>query len=420
MKKATIIITCLLLTTMLFGCVDKNVSGQSTVQMRVQDGYIQYYTGETWDNLISTEELKGEKGDKGDKGDPGIPGKNGVDGKDGVNGINGTNGLNGKDGVDGKNGKDGKDGIDGKDAGDGITKTFNVSTMYQGYLPEDFDYDKWVGFIEVKSLDKAVISQQNELNKKQYRDVELLMNENGEVQLTAKPVGSWKFYEWSDGVKEATRTINYNDEHFLTAYFKYTKTPLAAPEVTECYSEPDTFNIKLAWKADENAKDYTIIIKESYDGSPVKFTTKTNSMAISPEKLNNKSYYYITVIANPKDVDNYCFTSYKNNSFYYEQRVTVENFVGKTIEEFMKWCEINEINYIDMYINDSAKKGTILSQSHLSGTISKYDLIQVHVSEGPMDIYPEPSTSPEPAPEPSPEPSPEPAPSASPEPSPEA
>lgn len=321
MKKTTIIITCLLLTTMLFGCVDKNVSGQSTVQMRVQDGYIQYYTGETWDNLISTEELKGEKGDKGDKGDkgePGIPGKNGINGKDGVNGTNGTNGLNGKDGVDGK---DGKDGVDGKDAGDGITKTFNVSTSYQGYLPEDFDYDKWVGYIEVDSLDKAVISQQTELNKKQYRDIELLMNENGKVQITAKSVGGWKFVKWSDGLKEATRTVDYNDKHFLNVYFEYAKTPLAEPKLISYEIKKDTFNMVLTWKKVENALDYSVTLRNRRTDEKLTYKVQTNKIEIDSNVLENYRWYDVIVVANPIDTENFCFTSHKSKEgVYYEQK----------------------------------------------------------------------------------------------------
>lgn len=141
MKKRTLRLaaTALALASALTGCAAADTSTAAQIEMRVQDGYIQYYNGTDWENLISTEELKGEKGDKGDKGDPGekgergetgpqgakgdkgdpgtngINGQNGADGANGKDGTNGQNGTNGKNGVDGKNGTDGKDGADGKD-----------------------------------------------------------------------------------------------------------------------------------------------------------------------------------------------------------------------------------------------------------------------------------------------------------------
>ena len=103
MKKKYLALTLILIGLVLFGCTSNNENNEtvdaSEIKMRVQDGYIQYYTGSKWENLLSTEELKGEKGDKGDKGDPGTNGKNGINGK---NGVDGTNGTNGKDGADGK------------------------------------------------------------------------------------------------------------------------------------------------------------------------------------------------------------------------------------------------------------------------------------------------------------------------------
>ena len=81
MKKTTL--TVLALAVLLTGCAksaDSAAAANADVQMRVQDGYIQYYNGTDWENLISTEELKGEKGDKGDKGDPGEKGERGETG----------------------------------------------------------------------------------------------------------------------------------------------------------------------------------------------------------------------------------------------------------------------------------------------------------------------------------------------------
>ena len=82
MKKTTL--TVLALAVLLTGCAksaDSAAAANADVQMRVQDGYIQYYNGTDWENLIATDELKGEKGDKGDKGDSG---DNGAAGQDGV------------------------------------------------------------------------------------------------------------------------------------------------------------------------------------------------------------------------------------------------------------------------------------------------------------------------------------------------
>ena len=79
MKKTVLCV--LSLAVLLTGCAKSADSAAvANVQMRVQDGYIQYYNGTDWENLISTEELKGEKGDKGDKGDPGEKGERGETG----------------------------------------------------------------------------------------------------------------------------------------------------------------------------------------------------------------------------------------------------------------------------------------------------------------------------------------------------
>ena len=65
MKKT--VLTVLALAVLLTGCAKGADTTDTTnnVQMRVQDGYIQYYNGTDWQNLVSTDELKGEKGDKG-------------------------------------------------------------------------------------------------------------------------------------------------------------------------------------------------------------------------------------------------------------------------------------------------------------------------------------------------------------------
>ena len=78
MKKTAL--TVLALAVLLTGCAksaDSAAAANADVQMRVQDGYIQYYNGTDWENLIATAELKGDPGEKGDKGDKGDTG-NGI------------------------------------------------------------------------------------------------------------------------------------------------------------------------------------------------------------------------------------------------------------------------------------------------------------------------------------------------------
>lgn len=334
------------LAAMLTGCAAADTSTTAAkVEMRVQDGYIQYYNGTDWENLISTEELKGEKGDKGDKGDPGekgergetgpqgakgekgdpglngsnglngndgingqngVNGKNGADGKDGVNGkdgsdgkdgrdgIDGKDGLNGKDGADGKdgrdgvdgkdglngkdgiNGKDGRDGIDGKDGKDGvdgkdghdgidgkdgkdgvdgkdgtdgvdgkdgrdgvdgkdgkdgvdgkdgipsvpgITKEFRVS-LYNYY--DFFDSTSVCGQIQIDNIEKAVIDVESfyEEDSSKLKHISFLMNEDGQLSLTAVAEPGWSFVKWDDGFTEPSRTITYTNSSGLIAYFE--------------------------------------------------------------------------------------------------------------------------------------------------------------------------------------------------------
>ena len=85
---ARTVLCVLALAVLLTGCAKSADSAAvANVQMRVQDGYIQYYNGTDWENLISTEELKGEKGDKGDKGDKGATGATGPQGPKGPAGV---------------------------------------------------------------------------------------------------------------------------------------------------------------------------------------------------------------------------------------------------------------------------------------------------------------------------------------------
>ena len=61
-----ILLPCLLLT----GCIGGGSANLDDMDFRVQDGYVQYTTdGKEWQNLISTEDLKGEQGLQGTPGD---------------------------------------------------------------------------------------------------------------------------------------------------------------------------------------------------------------------------------------------------------------------------------------------------------------------------------------------------------------
>lgn len=306
MKKRTFRLAAAALALALTGCAAADTSTTAAqIEMRVQDGYIQYYNGTDWENLISTEELKGEKGDKGDKGDPGekgergetgpqgvkgdkgdpgtngingqngadgangkdgangqngtngkngVDGKNGADGKDGVdgkNGINGKDGLNGKDGVDGKDGrdgidgkdgrdgidgKDGKDGVDGKDGRDGVDGKDGASTVpgitREFYVVANDYYSKYSywgssspygGHLQINDVGRAFIYQQRTYSddSSKFSSFNILMNEDGRVNITAVPEPGYSFVKWGDGTTSATRDVVYTDDGNggLSAYF---------------------------------------------------------------------------------------------------------------------------------------------------------------------------------------------------------
>ena len=312
MKKRTFRLAAAALALALTGCAAADTSTAAQIEMRVQDGYIQYYNGTDWENLISTEELKGEKGDKGDpgekgergeigpqgaKGDKGDPGTNGINGqngtdgangKDGANGQNGTNGkngvdgkngadgkdgvdgkdgrdgvdgLNGKDGVDGKDGrdgvdgkdgrngvdgKDGKDGIDGKDGRDGVDGKDGISSVpgimknlrasiYNYY--NFFDYDSVCGHLEIDDVEKAVIDDQSfwEKDSSKLKHISFLMNEDGQLSLTAVAEPGWSFVKWDDDVTTPSRTITYTDDSGLIAYFAPTDPTLSWDNIKPFY-----------------------------------------------------------------------------------------------------------------------------------------------------------------------------------------
>ena len=261
------VLCVLALAVLLTGCAKSADSAAvANVQMRVQDGYIQYYNGTDWENLISTEELKGEKGDKGDQGEKGERGETGPQGPKGdkgdpgANGTNGLNGADGKDGKDGANGKDGKDGADGKNGTNGkdgiasipgITKELRAS-IYNYY--NLFDSTNICGHLQIDNIEKAVMDQrsfwENDSNK--LRHISFLMNEDGRLSLTAVAEPGWVFVKWDDGVTTPSRVITYTDDSGLIAYFEPVTpliswdsiTPLSSGSVAEL-SHP--YSVKEPW-----------------------------------------------------------------------------------------------------------------------------------------------------------------------------
>lgn len=103
------VLGALALAVLLTGCAKGTESAEAVnMQMRVQDGYIQYYNGTDWENLIATDELKGEKGDKGEQGNPGADGETGLPGATGAVGNAGATGAAGTTGAQGEKGRQGR------------------------------------------------------------------------------------------------------------------------------------------------------------------------------------------------------------------------------------------------------------------------------------------------------------------------
>ena len=226
---------------MVLSACGANQAKTSDVQMRVQNGYIQYYNGDDWENLIATEALKGEKGDKGDpgeKGEKGDLGQNGADGKNGTNGLNGTDGKPGTDGKDGVDGKDGRDGVNGKDGLNGTAGTISITKDFwiQTRTRESYYADLWkdCGSLTVVSLENAAKYQPEDRN-----NLHIAMIENGRMTIQAQSSDGWEFDGWSDGLQSATRTIEYNGVYELEAYFKRTGPVLTTIEI----DAPETFAV---------------------------------------------------------------------------------------------------------------------------------------------------------------------------------
>lgn len=234
----------------LTGCAAADTSTAAQIEMRVQDGYIQYYNGTDWENLISTDELKGEKGDKGDKGDPGEKGERGETGPQGpkgdkgdpgANGTNGLNGVDGKDGQDGKDGADGKNGTNGKDGRDGVDGKDGTSTVpgiTRGIYVDTSDYysnssylyksTSYGGYLRINSFDNSYISQKTAYSNAPAKlcNFDVLMNEDGQVNITAIAEPGYSFVKWSDGVTSATRDIVYSNSG-LSALFEPITPPVS-------------------------------------------------------------------------------------------------------------------------------------------------------------------------------------------------
>ena len=77
-----------------------------------------------------------------------------------------------------------------------------------------------------------------------------------------------------------------------------------------------TNNFVIDWIGDENAKNYSVTFADET------FTCDTNSLTINNTKLNDSNEYEITIVANPKDVDNYAPTSYQETIEYSSSLIT--------------------------------------------------------------------------------------------------
>lgn len=299
MKRKYIALSLILFGLLLFGCVNNNVSSKtattSEIKMRVQDGYIQYYTGSDWNNVIAVEELKGEKGEKGDKGDTG---DSGINGKNGVDGING---IDGKDGTNGVNGKDAKN-------QNYITKKFYVSvSLTNAYLDTNKNYPSLI----ITNQDKTenFYKQYYATDSSKLLGYYFYMNEDGIFEIEARTEEGWEFVEWSDGVTETKRTITYNDDEYITAQFKYSKTELTEPTITSYEVDYKTKDLIVNWKEVENAKDYTVKFNDK------EYTCTTNVLKVNASGIDMKEGYYIAITANPIDSSKYIASKYTDTLF---------------------------------------------------------------------------------------------------------
>ena len=241
MKKTTL--TVLALAVLLTGCAksaDSAAAANADVQMRVQDGYIQYYNGTDWENLIATDELKGEKGDKGEQGNPGadgetgLPGATGAVGNAGATGATGNQGAKGEKGDKGEQGPAGVQGLKGDkgDKGDPgepaeTTRQFQILVTRDNAFTYQAD-----DIIEIVDSHNAELFANDKTNYTGFA-----LSEDGWVDVKVKTQSGDTFIGWSDGKTKETRRITYKDATILYANYREvlpaTPTPEPEPEPTE-------------------------------------------------------------------------------------------------------------------------------------------------------------------------------------------
>ncbi len=94
----------------------------------------------------------------------------------------------------------------------------------------------------------------------------------------------------------------------LEAYFEPSKTALNIPRVTVSGTNYGTNDYVIDWKGDENAKDYTVIFNNKT------YTCDTNSLTVNKNELDASREYIVSIVANPKDEDNYMSSSYSTET----------------------------------------------------------------------------------------------------------
>ena len=243
MKKTTL--TVLALAVLLTGCAksaDSAAAANADVQMRVQDGYIQYYNGTDWENLIATDELKGEKGDKGEQGNPGadgetgLPGATGAVGNAGATGATGNQGTKGEKGDKGEQGPAGAQGLKGDEGDKGdkgdpgepaeTTRQFQILVTRDNAFTYQTD-----DIIEIVDSHNAELFANDKTNYTGFA-----LSEDGWVDVKVKTQSGDTFIGWSDGKTKETRRITYKDATILYANYRevlpVTPTPEPTPEPT--------------------------------------------------------------------------------------------------------------------------------------------------------------------------------------------
>lgn len=262
MKKTTL--TVLALAVLLTGCAksaDSAAAANADVQMRVQDGYIQYYNGTDWENLIATDELKGEKGDKGEQGNPGadgetgLPGATGAVGNAGATGATGNQGAKGEKGDKGEQGPAGAQGLKGNE-GDKGDKGEQGPAGAQGLKGDKGDKGDPGEPAETTRQFQILVTRDNAFTYQADDIIEIVdshnaelfandktnytgfaLSEDGWVDVKVKTQSGDTFIGWSDGKTKETRRITYKDATILYANYREvlpaTPTPEPEPEPTE-------------------------------------------------------------------------------------------------------------------------------------------------------------------------------------------